>query len=134
MLRDFDLRYAMLVHTLTAAPSDRPRPPSFQAMPGSLAPDWVHLETDHSFPSFQAIPGRLAAPDRMCPGTDHAFPSFQAIPGSLAAPDRMCPGTDHVFPSLREPFVGLTMVFRCKSTTNHYIEHRRKVPDIRIDI
>ncbi len=78
--------------------------PSFQANLGSLAaPDPVHPEAGHSFPSFQATPCNLglAAPDTMYPGLRQttAFPSFQAIPGGLGAPDRAYPGADHSLPS-----------------------------------
>jgi hypothetical protein len=78
-----------------------------------LSPERILRGIDHGFPSFQAIPGSLAAPDRVCPETGHGFPSFQAITGSSASLERTSRRADHGF--------------RCKSTTNQYIEHRRKV-------
>ncbi|KAJ5709153.1 hypothetical protein N7493_010487 [Penicillium malachiteum] len=111
---------------------------SFQTTTGrSASPREPVREMDHGFPSFQASPGRLGAPDRACPETDHSFPSFQAIPGGLGAPDRACPETGHSFPSfqaisgssasLERALRKVDHGFRCKSTTNQYIEHRRRV-------
>jgi hypothetical protein len=87
---------------------------SFQTTTGrSASPERALRRIDHSFPSVQAIPGNLAAPDRAYPETGHSFPSVQAIIGSSASLERNLRRADHGC--------------RCKSTTNHYIEHRRKV-------
>jgi hypothetical protein len=97
-----------------------------QAIAGSFgAPDRACHETDHSFPSIQAIPlfklplsnvDSLDRPDRRA---DHACPPCKLRTRKAASLDRPDRRAEHTFPLYKLPQARLSHHFLSNSVTNH---------------